>query len=446
MKVFWSWQNDVARDENRHFIKAALDEAIKQIGQDLDEADRPELDHDTKNVPGAAEIAREILNKISTCAVFVADLTPIGKTDKGKALPNPNVAVELGYAMHKPGADKVIIILNTASGYDPDDLPFDIRHRRVLTYELAKTATANRRERVKARLIEDLAEAIQTNLGEHLEDRAATSEFPCEPARADEPSIWASARSTISHNDTLAANHTREVRLVSGPRGYIRVIPAGWASRPPSISEIKGLSDGVAVEAPSDGTMGQGDYGLSEEGFVRYWITGGNRDESFETSNVACFFSETGEFWVLHGTAIRETSRGAQLYPNEVIRCWSRTMRQAFGVLDRFGALQARKVEVGLTGLQGVHWPGVYEAERVRCRKPRFTFHRQSREWGHQDQVGFLAEAYNGLLNLFGIRHMTEAEFKAILWQWDPERRVEEAQQNGASTTLSSGGGHQISR
>ncbi len=98
MKVFWSWQNDLSPKCCRHFIRDALFEAVKAAGQELgfEDAERPELDHDTRDTPGMAEITATILDKISRSAAFVADLTPIGRAPGGKALPNPNVLIELG--------------------------------------------------------------------------------------------------------------------------------------------------------------------------------------------------------------------------------------------------------------------------------------------------------------------------------------------------------------
>ena len=137
MKVFWSWQNDIDPKSCRHFVRDALAEAVKEVGDEmgLDDAERPELDHDTKDEPGMVDIAATILNKASECAVFVADLTPIGRTDDGKALPNPNVLIELGWALNKPGFRRIIPIVNTANGFSPEDLPFDIRHKRVICYK-----------------------------------------------------------------------------------------------------------------------------------------------------------------------------------------------------------------------------------------------------------------------------------------------------------------------
>lgn len=100
-KIFWSWQNDYSPKTCRHFIRECLLEAIRQVAADheLENADRPEIDHDTKGERGMVDIAATILNKIAVAAVFVADLTPVTQSPEGTQLPNPNVLIELGWAM-----------------------------------------------------------------------------------------------------------------------------------------------------------------------------------------------------------------------------------------------------------------------------------------------------------------------------------------------------------
>src|SRR5450759_4670552 len=95
-KIFWSWQSDYSERTCRHFIRNALVEAIAQVVAEssLEDAERPEIDHDTKGERGMADIAVTILKKIASAAVFVADLTPIARSPKDKWLPNPNVMIE----------------------------------------------------------------------------------------------------------------------------------------------------------------------------------------------------------------------------------------------------------------------------------------------------------------------------------------------------------------
>ena len=129
--VFWSWQSDQPSRETRSLIRDALIAALDRIAVDLEEADRPEIDHDTKDMPGSPDIVASILAKIEAAAVFIADVTPIAVTDGGKHVANPNVLIELGYAKRALGTERVITVWNTAlTDAKPEDLPFDMRHRR----------------------------------------------------------------------------------------------------------------------------------------------------------------------------------------------------------------------------------------------------------------------------------------------------------------------------
>jgi len=136
--IFYSWQSDLPNACNRGFIQDCLDEAIKQIQTDEELKLDPSLDRDVKGAAGSADIAATLFAKIRAADVFVADVSTINATPPGNArlTPNPNVLVELGYAAAFLGWEKVVCVLNTAFGAIAD-LPFDIRQRRVVDYELA---------------------------------------------------------------------------------------------------------------------------------------------------------------------------------------------------------------------------------------------------------------------------------------------------------------------
>lgn len=200
-----------------------------------------------------AEITNTILQKVSGSAVFVADLTPIGETTEGKPLPNPNVLIELGWALGKPGAERIIGILNMDGGYTPDNLPFDIRHRRTLTYELSSGASKAKRGEVKKKLVSDLTEALKINLGHYVADEAAAAQIKCVPAKEDDPSIWASCAGTLEYADTWGGNPT--VAIPEEPRGYIRIIPSGWEDGIPSIAIIQNAKDDEVVWPDTGGEL-----------------------------------------------------------------------------------------------------------------------------------------------------------------------------------------------
>ena len=269
-KIFWSWQSDYSSETCKSFVRSALVEAIELINNHLDvnDADRPEIDHDTKGERGMVDIASAILTKIANSAVFVADLPPIAKSSHGKWLPNPNVMIELGWAMHKPGWERVIGVLNTASGAEIEDLPFDIRQRRVITYLLAAGADAGTRKSVKKKLVAELKGALEVNLEDRAAQTAVEAEISATPANSQNPSIWASAKETFIHNDAFNRPGRTKILLPDVPRSFMRVIPAGWKTHPPSVADIANLPQAIIVEAPNDGAS-SGNYGATEEGFVR---------------------------------------------------------------------------------------------------------------------------------------------------------------------------------
>jgi hypothetical protein len=56
-----------------------------------------------------------------------------------KPAPNPNVLLELGYAIKALGWERIVLVMNTEFG-EPTVLPFDLRSRRITTYKVAEDA------------------------------------------------------------------------------------------------------------------------------------------------------------------------------------------------------------------------------------------------------------------------------------------------------------------
>ena len=371
-----------------------------------------------KGSKGAVEIAKTIMNKIASSIIFVADVTPIARAENGKALPNPNVMVELGWAFNEPGFARHIYVMNTADGFRADDLPFDIRHRLVMTYELAEGGEKKVKEGVKKTLVKELTYAIKTNLEDHLDEKAAQTEIARVAANPADPSIWASADETISHYNTFDANKQTHVNLVQGPRTYIRITPAGWRKTLPTVNEIERYENDFAVRAPVEGTA-HGDFGPTEEGFVRYWFTGKK-----ETKNVAMFFDETGKFWVLHGTAFVNNGTSTSLAVGSVLKNWSSTLHRANFLFDRLGASPVRRVEVGLVGFKDSRWPGRFSAEQRPARKDRFIVDAVDRDWSADRQRDFLIDAYTLLTDIFGWPMPSRKEAGHIVDSNDVDRHL----------------------
>tara|TARA_R110000787_G_scaffold15402_4_gene47524 strand:- start:20493 stop:21761 length:1269 start_codon:yes stop_codon:yes gene_type:complete len=404
VKIFWSWQNDYAPKRNRWFIQDALTDAVAALADEyeLEPAGRPELDHDTKDTAGMVEITNEIFDKIAVSAAFVADLTPIARTEDGKALPNPNVLIELGWALKMPGWRRLVGVMNVAEGFSPDDLPFDIRQRRALTYSLPEGASPQTKKAVKASLVKALTVALRRNLEEHLDETNAQVRPEGVPANEEDPSIWVNAQMTVDYLDSLGANGRSSFALAPLPRAYFRLIPAGWANGIPLVTEIGSLDGSHAVQPPLNGVR-DGDYGACEQGYVRCWFTGALDQEPREAGQVAMYFDETGEFWILDKNAIYANKENHFLSVNGLITGWGDALRTTNAAFDRMGANMTRRAEFGIVGLDGVRWPGEVLSMSPQARKGRFKFERIQRNWDIAAQHELLTEAVDQLRDIFGV-------------------------------------------
>jgi len=120
------------------------------------------LERDTVGVPGSPNIAQTILRKIDKSDIVVCDVSIITQNMSiGRLSPNPNVLIELGYALKALGADRIVMVQNTEYG-GPELLPFDLKMNRVTTYEMNARETDRASERGK--LQKKLERAIRTIL------------------------------------------------------------------------------------------------------------------------------------------------------------------------------------------------------------------------------------------------------------------------------------------
>ena len=157
--VFYSWQSDLPNATNRGFLEKALENAAKTIRTDDSVTVEPVVDRDTQGVAGSPDIGKTILYKIDQSQVFVADVSIINRGEK-RPSPNPNVLIELGYAMKGVGPDKYLLVMNTAYG-SPEQLPFDLRMKRVITYRMdAETADRAPERKILEGKLEEALRAV----------------------------------------------------------------------------------------------------------------------------------------------------------------------------------------------------------------------------------------------------------------------------------------------
>ncbi|MCX6793403.1 MAG: hypothetical protein NTY12_05300 [Candidatus Falkowbacteria bacterium] len=135
--VFYSWQSDLPNATNRGFIQQSLENATKAIVSDNSVEIEPVVDRDTQGVSGSPDISATIFAKISAADVFVADVSLVARSENGRATPNPNVLLELGYALKSMGHERVILVFNKFFG-NIENLPFDLRMRRLMIYNISQ--------------------------------------------------------------------------------------------------------------------------------------------------------------------------------------------------------------------------------------------------------------------------------------------------------------------
>jgi hypothetical protein len=158
-EVFYSWQSDLPNGTNRSFIEKALEDAAKAIRADDSIMIEPVIDRDTVGVPGAPDIANTIFAKVEQSQVFACDVSIINQGEKSRKTPNPNVLIELGYALKTLTSNRILMIMNTAFG-PPEELPFDLSKKRAVTYDMPQECKDRATER-KA-LTSKLEEALRT--------------------------------------------------------------------------------------------------------------------------------------------------------------------------------------------------------------------------------------------------------------------------------------------
>lgn len=148
--IFYSWQSDIK--DSRNFIS----DCLKRLPKKLEELSVIEIERDTVGIAGSPNIGDTIYKKIDCCDIFVADVTIINADEKGRKTPNPNVMIELGYAIKALGWDKIILLYNKDYG-DVEMLPFDINHQRMIPYSLVQ----EKKSEAKNRIIANFAASIE---------------------------------------------------------------------------------------------------------------------------------------------------------------------------------------------------------------------------------------------------------------------------------------------
>ena len=146
--IFYSWQSDIENKLNRNLIENAIKKASKKVSNNDSIAFDMVVDRDTIGIPGSPSIVESITGKIAKSDLFICDVTIVNSSSKGKTSPNPNVLFELGFASSVLGWDRIIMVQNSSFG-GPEKLPFDLRGRRIVQYNLDSNDAEQRKKEEK---------------------------------------------------------------------------------------------------------------------------------------------------------------------------------------------------------------------------------------------------------------------------------------------------------
>lgn len=154
--VFYSWQSDTDQKVNRYYLRECIKFAIVNL------KDKHPLvyDESTEGVSGTPNIPASIFSKIEESSVAIFDVTCIKKLKTKKGTINPNVAIELGYAAHSIGWNRIILIINSAFG-DTDRLPFHLKQNRFpLIYNYPSGAPKQDQKKLGRKLSDYISDAL----------------------------------------------------------------------------------------------------------------------------------------------------------------------------------------------------------------------------------------------------------------------------------------------
>lgn len=131
LTIFYSWQSDLPRDTNQKAIRSCIQSALVAIEEGTE--NRLVMEEATSNEAGSPDIPSTIFNKISLADIFICDITTINSNENPKRkTPNPNVLIELGFAISALGWERILMVFNNNFGNFSSDLPFDLEKRRII--------------------------------------------------------------------------------------------------------------------------------------------------------------------------------------------------------------------------------------------------------------------------------------------------------------------------
>jgi hypothetical protein len=394
MKVFWSWQSDTPEKLGRFLVRDALDKAIGQLNKALDVIE-PEArekavamrpDSDTAGKPGSPPIVSTVFEKIGEATVFLADVTPVSTISAGKGdaadvkyIMNPNVAIELGYALRgRLGTGGVIMVLNTHYGSPPDCLPFDIRHLRwPIPFNLPPDA-GHLSKSVEKDLTGALVEALKRYL-------------TIEPApEGQTPAVYFESGEVLAQKDATTYSYP------DGRGFYLRVIPHDLPPAP-ILKDASSVAPGTLQSAMFRSADGGSVVERNKYGIIV--MDAGASERGVLEASTQLFTS--GEMWGLARWPLRYSKPIGNYVPARALEeTYRRALDQYVAVAKVLGITPPVTIKAGGVGLQGyrllVDAPDIADSSR-RFLEDHVPIERVLKSYSKHDTDAVLLEIFESM-------------------------------------------------
>lgn len=171
--IFYSWQSD--SQFNRKAILDAIRLAIIDIEKTIVGL-HIRIDEAVSNEVGSLHIPNNILQNITKADIYIGDLSVVGqafesKDGKYRQIANPNVLIELGYAISELTWNRIIILFNKHTGEFPTALPFDIEKRSCSDFTIRTENDTNGVGQLRVELTKRILGIIEKNPERNLRSK-----------------------------------------------------------------------------------------------------------------------------------------------------------------------------------------------------------------------------------------------------------------------------------
>jgi hypothetical protein len=129
--VFLVWQSDLPASRNQ--IGTVLRDLVESVTSEKGALYPVRIDAAVDVGDGAVRIDQNLLDRIISADAVVADVTPVYRAF-GRLTPNPNVLLEVGYALASKKPHQVFLLEKRR---EPDEIPGDSKPATQLPFDIA---------------------------------------------------------------------------------------------------------------------------------------------------------------------------------------------------------------------------------------------------------------------------------------------------------------------